>query len=412
MPLGAIHLAWIISDGARGTCGGRWFGEDADAAATWAASHNATGRNLYWTVNVVGAGLHKKPRKSDIEEARFAHVDIDPPKDGSAFDRQHVLSKLDLLEPALVIDSGGGLQAFWRLADQCEDLPAIEAINLRVRTIFNADACQNIDRLMRIPGTVNWPDKRKLARGRMPVIASIVVPDTGETVQADQLSARFAAAIDAEGESAASVLHELGVTTMCQPLHRLLTATDPARRSEEVLHAAGEMLRRGFDDATVVRVLLDPALEISGHCHAQPDPLRAAQRAINRARENANRPGAGAHASQDKAEQPLYPTPLDLWARYEAAELPLGLLPQTIERFALRHGEMMGADAAGLAMAALAVCGAALTDDIAVQVKRHDPTWRESARLWVGLVGAPSMKKTPIMNAAMPMSFGMRMPLF
>src|SRR5690606_22517483 len=36
-----------------------------------------------------------------------------------------------------------------------------------------------------------------------------------------------------------------------------------------------------------------------------------------------------------------------------------------------------------------------------LQVKRHDPTWRESARLWVALVGSPSMKKTPIMRAAL-----------
>ena len=29
-------------------------------------------------------------------------------------------------------------------------------------------------------------------------------------------------------------------------------------------------------------------------------------------------------------------------------------------------------------------------------MKRHDPQWREAARLWVGLIGEPSTKKTPI----------------
>lgn len=79
--------------------------------------------------------------------------------------------------------------------------------------------------------------------------------------------------------------------------------------------------------------------------------------------------------------------PVDLWRRYSAPELPSGLLPPVIECFARTHGETMGVDPAGLAMAALAVCAAAITDDIKVQVKRHD-NWRESARLWVGLVGA------------------------
>jgi len=93
--------------------------------------------------------------------------------------------------------------------------------------------------------------------------------------------------------------------------------------------------------------------------------------------------------------------PVDLWQRHEAPDLPKGLLPPVIERFAFGHAEIMGADPAGLAMAALAVCAMAITDDITLQVKLHDPTWRESCRLWVGLVGDPSMKKSPTVAAAL-----------
>lgn len=93
--------------------------------------------------------------------------------------------------------------------------------------------------------------------------------------------------------------------------------------------------------------------------------------------------------------------PIDLWQHYEAPSLPKGLLPEPIERFARGHADVMGVDPAGLAMAALCVCAATLPDSIKLQVKRHDPTWCESARLWVGLVGSPSMKKTPIMSAAL-----------
>jgi hypothetical protein len=92
--------------------------------------------------------------------------------------------------------------------------------------------------------------------------------------------------------------------------------------------------------------------------------------------------------------------PVDLWANHGAPELPQGLLPVPIETFARSHADTMGVDPAGLAMACLAVCAAAITDEIQLQVKQHDPTWRESARLWVGLVGSPSMKKTPIISAA------------
>lgn len=98
--------------------------------------------------------------------------------------------------------------------------------------------------------------------------------------------------------------------------------------------------------------------------------------------------------------EPFECPPLDLWARYEAPPLPSGVLPMLIERFALTHGATMGADAAGLAMAALTTCAAAISDGIRLQVKRHDKSWTEAARLWVGLIGTPSTKKTPIMSAA------------
>jgi hypothetical protein len=92
--------------------------------------------------------------------------------------------------------------------------------------------------------------------------------------------------------------------------------------------------------------------------------------------------------------------PVDLWGVFPPPDLPRGLLPEVIENFARIQGEMMGADPAGLAVAALVTCAAAIPDTIKLQVKRHDPHWRESARLWAALVGSPSTKKSPILSAA------------
>lgn len=96
-----------------------------------------------------------------------------------------------------------------------------------------------------------------------------------------------------------------------------------------------------------------------------------------------------------------WPEPVDLWSRFDEPELPVELLPLTIDMFSRRQAAIMGADAAGLAMASLAVCATAIPDCIELQVKRNDPTWREHARLWVALVGPPSRKKTPVFKAAM-----------
>lgn len=96
-----------------------------------------------------------------------------------------------------------------------------------------------------------------------------------------------------------------------------------------------------------------------------------------------------------------WPDPVDLWSRFEEPELPESLLPLTIDLFARKQAAVMGADPAGMGMAALTVCATAIPDCIELQVKRNDPTWREHARLWVALVGPPSRKKTPIFKAVM-----------
>lgn len=94
-----------------------------------------------------------------------------------------------------------------------------------------------------------------------------------------------------------------------------------------------------------------------------------------------------------------WPEPVDLWASPEAPDLPEGLLPAVIEDFARAKAESMGCDPAGIAMAALATCAGAISDEIKLQPKRNE-SWTECARIWVGLVGNPSTKKSPVISAA------------
>lgn len=66
--------------------------------------------------------------------------------------------------------------------------------------------------------------------------------------------------------------------------------------------------------------------------------------------------------------------PVNLWGHFDPPVLPRGLLPAVIERFALEEAELMGADASGLAVAALAVCAAALPDHTSLQSQASRPT--------------------------------------
>jgi hypothetical protein len=76
------------------------------------------------------------------------------------------------------------------------------------------------------------------------------------------------------------------------------------------------------------------------------------------------------------------------------------MLPNVIEDYAVVQGRAMGADIAGIAVAAIAVCTAAIPDKIQLQVKKHNTGWLEQPRLWFALVGPPSTMKTPIISAA------------
>lgn len=110
-------------------------------------------------------------------------------------------------------------------------------------------------------------------------------------------------------------------------------------------------------------------------------------------KDKAGRDGAQASPPPSDAD------PVDLWGSFDPPELPQGLLPSIIEQFARINSDQMGADPAGLAVAALVTCAAAIPDKVQIKVKRHDE-WTESARLWAALMGPPSAKKSPIISAA------------
>ena len=103
---------------------------------------------------------------------------------------------------------------------------------------------------------------------------------------------------------------------------------------------------------------------------------------------------------ENKRAEPIWPTPVDLWAKFDAPELPANILPPVIERYARGQAMLTGADPAGLAMAALTVCAAAIPDRIKVQPKVHEHGWCEAARIWTALIGPPSTKKSPMIGQA------------
>jgi len=160
------------------------FGPDTEEIArAWIDERNGEA-NLYFNVNLVGRPVTKKVTREDIVSVPYLHVDIDartgePPHEELLRIRKLLLKECPVVAPTFVVFSGGGFQAFWRLKRSIPiktlaDAEEAARYNQQLEIILRADACHNVDRIMRLPGTMNIPDAKKLARGRVPTRAEVV----------------------------------------------------------------------------------------------------------------------------------------------------------------------------------------------------------------------------------------------
>jgi|TARA_R110000823_G_C15950930_1_gene501705 P4 family phage/plasmid primase-like protien len=179
-----ITLVAIVPDGFTET---RTFDVSDASLAQWIDGYQGK-RNLYFTVNEVKGRPSKKPGKADMARAVAVWVDIDPQGGAEDFDaeRSRIFCTIEgtclfsVQEPSFLIDSGGGYQAFWLLEDPI-DLDGkdgnatrqIESLGKQLEDYFRADHCRNIDRIMRLPGTINLPNRKKIANGRKPALAKL-----------------------------------------------------------------------------------------------------------------------------------------------------------------------------------------------------------------------------------------------
>ena len=158
-------------------------------AEKWIADRNGTS-NLYFAVNPVHEAMTKKAKATDVAALAYLHVDIDPRAGEDLGSEQERIKSLlttglpdGVPRPTLVVFSGGGYQAFWKLQVPLA-LDGSQAVaddaklwNLQLERLFGADSCHNVDRIMRLPGTWNVPDAKKTAKGRTKVLAEVIEAD-------------------------------------------------------------------------------------------------------------------------------------------------------------------------------------------------------------------------------------------
>jgi len=188
---------------------------DLDKLAPWIDAHSR--QNLYFAVNPLHRDPRQKCSKADVAALAYAHVDLDP-VDGKplAAERERLLAAVQALQipPTELIDSGNGFGLFWRLQDPIAhdgNTAALEDANQRLAHNMHADHCHNIDRVMRLPGTVNFPTESKLKKGRSPVpvpTALLCQTDTTVTLDAFEFLPRLAPKVE----------HQMPATGIGEPI--------------------------------------------------------------------------------------------------------------------------------------------------------------------------------------------------
>jgi hypothetical protein len=266
--VGHVTLVAIIPDG---NTAARTFARGDDRVGAWIAARQEAGCNLYFQPNETRHDCGKKPSKADMVAAISRFADIDPDDESFPFaDEQVRLSRIAEqlvadpdFPPTVIIGSGNGMQPLWVVAREALTPIAITRIERETKAIeevLGAGGTHNIDRLLRLPGTVNIPNKRKLrlGRGRSRARAIHMGSNIYTTAQAATLAVHLKASLNGTN----------------------LVLPKPAKASKEPPEDAG-----GSDIVALVEQLKDAGAEKVSNLENLPAPLKTRLQATLKARE-------------------------------------------------------------------------------------------------------------------------------
>jgi len=265
-----------------------------DDAVSFASAHNPD-KNIYYTLNIAIPGATSKPPKRDITEIRWVHADLDPdeseqPKAAKA----RYLAKLAAFKykPTFIIDSGNGIQALWRIepvgpntsVSEEDRYKHVEIISQAIMLELGSKAgTQNADRILRIPGFINWPNKVKRDRGLVPIMSDCLSYNELCSYTLDdfaELLPKVGVEAPDDGININALDHDpLWWTIMTGGNYKTV-----GERSEGVWWCINELLRRGYGLNKIKLIMLNKANRITAHIYDQKSPANYLNAQIESAR--------------------------------------------------------------------------------------------------------------------------------
>ena len=162
---------------------------ETKAAKAFIEQQNRRGRNVYYSPNPLRRNMSKKPKKVDVARIEYLFADLDPrdnePPEEAKLRYRRALQQFEP-KPSAIIDSGNGIQPLWRLDPpillgkpvlnndgklvfSAGDQAKIDEVEQLAKTVMkqlgSKVGTQNIDRILRLPGTINYPNRVKRRKG-------------------------------------------------------------------------------------------------------------------------------------------------------------------------------------------------------------------------------------------------------
>jgi hypothetical protein len=278
--------------------------------------------NVYYHVNKPIHDIRSKAERKEIDLVCFLHVDVDyrvgePFEDEQKRIEELFKSKLPpgVPRPSALVKSGGGCNGLWRLKEPLV-VAGVEAVaeehkryNLQLEILLGGDNCHDVTRILRLPGTVNWPTEKKRKKGRVPTMATLLWMEDFVYPISNFVAAPLVQTKGGDGGLAAgggvpvkisgnvqrfNHIDELGDKIPQRTKVLIVNGHDPDEpnkwpsRSELLFHVCCELVRSGCTDDQIYSVVTDPGFKISASVLDKGGGVeRYAMRQIQRARENA-----------------------------------------------------------------------------------------------------------------------------
>jgi hypothetical protein len=411
--------------------------------------------NIYTSVNRARADAPKNIRlsKEHIGHIRAVVADIDATKvdvhsggdpTGENFRKERArlqifaqeLADDPICPPTLMVDSGCGLQSWWQLAAIMpatpENVALVEGIGRTLARNYGGDSVFDIARIMRVPGTINIPTAVKSAQGRTLALATVLGEQSSAEAYALEKLAEWApptpekanpqdrpkspidwgaVEADAYDELPAALREKFEAYGRSHPAVAKLWNGQPApwqkglSPSEFEFALAWALKRHGGFTSTEF-AQLHAVWEHKSVKHAGD------QRTVQRAWDN-NLGGASVFETKDISPRRAVATPdstgmniewsepADLWsARFDAVDLPSGVVPQAIECVARDQARRLGVEAGACAAALVTAIGSLVPAGNQMQMRQHDPDWKVKPILWTALISEPGTNKSGIWKYA------------